>query len=393
MQDYLEKPKKKKKRDKDDQALKARPVRNFQIIDDDININDLKTNDESEIMVDLLDPEGPSIVYDIIPKEKPKDDGRSKWVKLDFFDNEDSNHSDKIIEQETKSLFRKRGEKNATKASRDSDDDLDTIPRKRNSHGDLSPIRRKAGKSDEDSDLDIVPRRRKKADDDFSLVRKNNKHFNDSDEDLDLVRRPQIKKEKLSPNRKNSAKRTESDSDLDVERGPRLSKQKQREPVSDVKNNEIDETKVRVRKLTKEEEAKKAKEAALKAKYAEWGKGLVQKKEREEKIKEFLHESEKPLARFADDRDLDVLLKNQEREDDPMLAYMRKNKEDELKEGEKPKPKYRGPPAPPNRYNILPGSKWDGVDRSNGFEKKYYESITAKKVFEQEAYKWSTEDM
>lgn len=56
------------------------------------------------------------------------------------------------------------------------------------------------------------------------------------------------------------------------------------------------------------------KETALKAKYADWKKGLTQKKEKEEKIVEFLYESEKPLARYADDKDLDNLLKSQERE-------------------------------------------------------------------------------
>lgn len=80
-----------------------------------------------------------------------------------------------------------------------------------------------------------------------------------------------------------------------------------------------------------------------------------------------------------------------------MLAYLKKKKPEDHNvnktEGKTLKPKYKGPPAPPNRYNIQPGPKWDGVDRSNGFEKKYFESINAKKVFEQEAYKWSTEDM
>lgn len=42
--------------------------------------------------------------------------------------------------------------------------------------------------------------------------------------------------------------------------------------------------------------------------------GLAQKKEKEEKITNFLYESEKPLARYADDKDLDSMLKNQERE-------------------------------------------------------------------------------
>lgn len=78
-----------------------------------------------------------------------------------------------------------------------------------------------------------------------------------------------------------------------------------------------------------------------------------------------------------------------------MLEYMRKKQtEESSNEPSKPAKKvYRGPPAPPNRYHIVPGWRWDGVDRSNSFEKKYYESITAKKVRQQEAYKWSVEDM
>ena len=79
-----------------------------------------------------------------------------------------------------------------------------------------------------------------------------------------------------------------------------------------------------------------------------------------------------------------------------MLEYMRKNRNDEDGMGHTSSVKkavYRGPPAPPNRYNIMPGARWDGLDRSNGFEKKYYESLNSKKAREEEAYKWSVEDM
>ena len=129
------------------------------------------------------------------------------------------------------------------------------------------------------------------------------------------------------------------------------------------------------------------------AKYMEWGKGLVQKREKEKQLEEALYEVDKPLARYKDDKDLDRHLKDQEREEDPMLEYIRKSKSGAENGGGKPKPKYRGPPPPPNRYNIMPGPRWDGVDRSNGFEKRYYESITARKAREEEAYKWSVEDM
>jgi len=87
MQDYYEKPKKKKKSDKEKDGLKPKPVRkyikfiilnyvreklkkktilnskfSFKIIDDDIDIRDLNANDEAEALVDLLDSDRPVIV-------------------------------------------------------------------------------------------------------------------------------------------------------------------------------------------------------------------------------------------------------------------------------------------------------------------------------------------
>lgn len=45
-----------------------------------------------------------------------------------------------------------------------------------------------------------------------------------------------------------------------------------------------------------------------------WKKGLVQVKQHEEKINDYVHEMNKPVARHADDKDLEKLLKDQERE-------------------------------------------------------------------------------
>lgn len=141
------------------------------------------------------------------------------------------------------------------------------------------------------------------------------------------------------------------------------------------------------------EQRKAEAEEARKKEYDRWGKGLKQIEDLEQRYKEHMHEASKPLARAADDEDLRDHLRNQERLDDPMLDYMRRKKQDEeKKKGIEVKPKYQGQ-FPDNRYNIGPGYRWDGVDRSNGYEKKYFSMINSKKSLEEEAYRYSTEDM
>lgn len=45
--------------------------------------------------------------------------------------------------------------------------------------------------------------------------------------------------------------------------------------------------------------------------------------------------------------------------------------------------KYDGPP---NRYNIAPGYRWDGVVRGNGFENRYLREINLKKAKKDQEY-------
>ena len=56
----------------------------------------------------------------------------------------------------------------------------------------------------------------------------------------------------------------------------------------------------------------------------------------EDKIKDELYEMSKPLARYADDEDLERMLKERERDGDPMLKFMKKKKP-MLTPGGKPK--------------------------------------------------------
>ena len=62
----------------------------------------------------------------------------------------------------------------------------------------------------------------------------------------------------------------------------------------------------------------------------------VTQTKQKEKVADYLHELHKPLARYRDDKDLEMMLKEKEREDDPMLAYMKqKKKKQDIKAGKK----------------------------------------------------------
>lgn len=90
------------------------------------------------------------------------------------------------------------------------------------------------------------------------------------------------------------------------------------------------------------------------------------------------------------DADTDQELRGREMAADPMLAYFREKERE--KQGNKNIQVYKGQ-YPPNRYNIRPGFRWDGVDRSNGHEKKLIEKELDKKAGEEEAYRDATRDL
>lgn len=58
---------------------------------------------------------------------------------------------------------------------------------------------------------------------------------------------------------------------------------------------------------------------------------LAQSQMHQQKLEDAVHEAQKPLARHCDDEDLDRMLREQEREGDPMAAMLRRKKDRDTK--------------------------------------------------------------
>ncbi|CAK4660968.1 unnamed protein product [Aphanomyces euteiches] len=129
----------------------------------------------------------------------------------------------------------------------------------------------------------------------------------------------------------------------------------------------------------------------------EWGTGKVRKEEIRTQQQELEAIKSKPFARRNDDAELEALRKAKQRDFDPVQSSL--FKKDDFEEKLKPaprknqKPKYTGPPAPPNRFNIPPGYRWDGVVRGTNWEEKVLLQANARKAHKQDMYQWATADM
>ncbi|KAM5316399.1 BUD13 homolog [Glossophaga mutica] len=268
------------------------------------------------------------------------------------------------------------------------------------SDSDLSPPRNKqrSGYQDSDSDLSL-PRNRPRhqsSDSDLSPPRRKQR-AKSSDSDLSPPRRTQplgTKAAHMYSGAKTGLVLT------DIQREQQELKKRDQETMAFEGEFQNAETIFRDKsgrkrnlKLERLQQRRKAeKDSERDELYAQWGKGLVQSRQQQQNVEDAIKEMQKPLARYIDDEDLDRMLREQEREGDPMANFIKKNKAKENK-NKKVRPRYSGPSPPPNRFNIWPGYRWDGVDRSNGFEQKRFARLASKKAVEELAYKWSVEDM
>ena len=133
-----------------------------------------------------------------------------------------------------------------------------------------------------------------------------------------------------------------------------------------------------------------------------WAKGIIQKEEELQNKIELIKAKEEPFARYDLDESRDLELQNKSRFGDPMkdLIAIHNYDRGDVKIGIQDRNIERGfylPKckfvAPANRFGIEPGYRWDGVDRSTGFEVKYLKSLNMGKAREEEYHKIRTEDM
>lgn len=429
--------------DEDDGEVKKKKLRkkvrvkaaikksNFRIIDDDLDLKKIQSNvdeDDDEILMKYgTNEERPSVamIIDERSSEFKRKDKVNLWKPIAPPTDESVKPSSSVSPKPstsstykiTKSQSNTSSMKNKVLVKIEEDEEGDISPpriRKRNeSEDDISPLRarRKSYSDDDDLSPPRIKREGTSTDPSADMSPPRIRKRNDSDDDMSpprAVRRRYESDEDLSPPRPKRTDRSDESHSKNRRRDDNLDKRNKlgltedemgknaktvyRDRSTGQKRDMEAEAKTKVKPDPEDEELKK--------KYEKWSKGVKQVQAIDERIEEVLKEMDKPLARHEDDEDRDKYLRERELKDDPMLQYIRKKKQkEELKKSAQEgkvvsvMPKYKGPPAPPNRYGIEPGYRWDGVDRSNGFEKKLLSKNAEKSANLDEAYKWSTEDM
>jgi len=116
--------------------------------------------------------------------------------------------------------------------------------------------------------------------------------------------------------------------------------------------------------------------------------GDVQRQQKESRRQELQEARSMPLARTIDDDALNEELRARERWNDPAAQFLATKKSGKSLTG---KPLYTGAFAP-NRYGIRPGHRWDGVDRSTGFEKEWFQARAKKERVGALEYAWQMDE-
>ncbi|RYO82977.1 hypothetical protein DL766_007029 [Monosporascus sp. MC13-8B] len=124
--------------------------------------------------------------------------------------------------------------------------------------------------------------------------------------------------------------------------------------------------------------------------------GDAQAREAERRREELLDARTMAFARTADDEGLNEELRAQTRWGDTMAQFVGSGGGggaggSKKRRGLKGRPVYQGA-APPNRYGIRPGYRWDGVDRGNGFEAERFKAINRRERNKGLEYSWQMDE-
>ncbi|KAK2629584.1 hypothetical protein QTJ16_000404 [Diplocarpon rosae] len=116
-------------------------------------------------------------------------------------------------------------------------------------------------------------------------------------------------------------------------------------------------------------------------------KGDVQRAAKEKRREDLDEARFMPVARGIDDVEMNDELKEVERWNDPAAQFLAKKTGGKNKSSKWTKQTYNKA-APPNRYGIRPGYKWDGVDRGNGWESERFKALNRAQRNKDLDYAW-----
>lgn len=148
--------------------------------------------------------------------------------------------------------------------------------------------------------------------------------------------------------------------------------------------------------MKRQEARRKAEEEERKKKEEErQARGDVQNEMREERKKDLEEAKYLTVARGVDDVEMNTEMKGVRRWNDPAAGFLTEQAPMPSNGGRKAarsgKPMYQGA-FEPNRHGIRPGYRWDGVDRGNGFEKKWFAARNKKKDNANLEYQWQMDE-
>jgi pre-mRNA-splicing factor CWC26 len=224
-------------------------------------------------------------------------------------------------------------------SSRSKDDDLSPVRNRARLDNETSPARRQIKQERASSpattgsrfDNDMSPPRRRSKHDDSVTSR----HKSRFDDDRSPPRR-QVKHEPSSPvrrsttaktvdnaleQRRSSPSRKRHDESSESRRDNRHVSSESRHRSGDKHRStsndrpiERQSSPVRSQPVQSERRRQAEHKEKISERYAVWGRGVAQVQQQHAAVQDYLEQADKPLARYRDDKDLDVLLKQRERE-------------------------------------------------------------------------------